>query len=109
MELPGGFDAVLHPRARLQITAVLANADTAEFARLKAITCTSDSVMSKHLAALAEAGYVKLSKAAAEGRQRTWVSLTRAGRAAFSGHVAALEALVSGLGDAAERTGASIK
>lgn len=109
MELPGGFDAVLHPPARLQITAVLANVDTAEFARLKAITGASDSVMSKHLAALVEAGYVKLSKAATDGRQRTWVSLTRAGRTAFSGHVAALEALVSGLGDAAERAGASIK
>ena len=100
MELPDGFDAVLHPPARLQIAAVLANADNAEFGRLKAITGTSDSVMSKHLSALAEAGYVKLSKAAADGRQRTWVSLTKAGRKAFKRHVKALELLVAGVGAA---------
>ncbi|MDP9086045.1 MAG: transcriptional regulator, partial [Pseudomonadota bacterium] len=63
MELPDGFDAILHPPARLQIAAILANADTAEFGRLKIITGTSDSVMSKHLSALSAAGYLKLSKA----------------------------------------------
>ena len=97
MELPNGFDAVLHPPARLQVAAVLANADTAEFGRLKTIIGTSDSVMSKHRSALSGAGYLKKSKATADGRQRPWVSLTNAGRAAFDGHVAALEALVSGL------------
>lgn len=96
MDLPDGFDAVLHPPARLQIAAVLANVDDAEFARLKTITGTSDSVMSKHLSALSEAGYIVLNKAAANGRRRTWVSLTRVGRGAFRGHVAALEALVAG-------------
>ena len=90
-----GFDAVLHPPARLQIAAVLAQVDEAEFARLREITGVSDSVLSKHLAALAEAGHIKLRKAAAGGRQRTWASLTRSGRKAFKAHVAALEALVA--------------
>lgn len=100
VELPDGFDAVLHPPARLQIAAVLANVDDADFARLRTITGTSDSVMSKHLSALADAGYVKLRKAASDGRQRTWVSLSKAGRKAFTGHVAALEALVAGVAQA---------
>ena len=95
MELPAGFDTVLHPPARLQIAAVLAQVDDAEFARLREIVGVSDSVLSKHLAALVEAGYIKLRKAAAEGRQRTWASLTRTGRKAFAAHVAALEALVA--------------
>jgi DNA-binding MarR family transcriptional regulator len=95
MEVPTGFDAVLHPPARLQIAAVLAQAQQAEFALLKQITGASDSVMSKHLSALADAGYVSLRKAAADGRQRTWASLTSNGRKAFRRHVAALETLAS--------------
>ena len=95
MELPNGFDAVLHPPARLQIAAVLAQVNEAEFARLREIVKVSDSVMSKHLAALGDEGYISLRKAAADGRQRTWASLTRAGRKAFQAHVAALEALVA--------------
>lgn len=94
MDLPTGFDAVLHPPARLQIVAILANVDDAEFARLRDIVKVSDSVLSKHLAALSDAGHIALRKAAADGRQRTWASLTRAGRKAFAAHVAALEALV---------------
>ena len=95
MEVPSGFDAVLHPPARRQIVAVFAQAQVAEFALLKDITGASDSVMSKHLAALAEAGYVSLRKAAADGRQRTWASLTSSGRKAFRRHVEALETLAS--------------
>ena len=95
MDVPTGFDAVLHPPTRLQIAAVLAQAQDAEFALLKEITGVSDSVMSKHLAALADAGYVTLRKASADGRQRTWVRLTSSGRAAFRRHVKALEALAA--------------
>lgn len=95
MDLPRGFDAVLHPPARLQIAAVLANVDTAEFAKLRELVGISDSVLSKHLSALTEAGYIALSKAASDGRQRTWASLTSSGRKAFKAHVATLEALVA--------------
>ena len=99
MAVPNGFDGVLHPPARLQIAAVLANVDSAEFARLRTITAVSDSVLSKHLSALADAGYVALGKAAVDGRQRTWASLTSAGRKAFKRHVVALEALVAAARD----------
>lgn len=95
MEIPTGFDPVLHPPARLQIAAVLVQAQDAEFALLKRITGASDSVVSKHLSALAEAGYLTLRKAASDGRQRTWVKLTSAGRKAFRKHVKALETLAS--------------
>ena len=87
------LDAVVHPPARLQIMAVLAEVQEAEFALLRQTTNVSDSVLSKHLAALGEAGYVKLRKATAEGRLRTWASITRPGRAAFAGHVAELRRL----------------
>lgn len=89
------FDPVIHPPARLQIMAVLATVQDAEFAMLRKTADISDSVLSKHLSALSEAGYVRLRKAAQDGRQRTWASITRAGRAAFRGHVAALQALAN--------------
>lgn len=95
MDVPTGFDAILHPPARLQIAAVLAQAQEVDFALLKKITGTSDSVMSKHLAALSEAGYVNLRKAASDGRQRTWARLTSSGRSAFRRHIEALEALAA--------------
>lgn len=95
MDVPTGFDAVLHPPARLQIAAVLAQAREAEFAMLKNVTGASNSVMSKHLAAMSDAGYVKLRKAASDGRQRTWASLTSSGRTAFRRHVDALEKLAA--------------
>lgn len=91
-----GFEPLLQAPARLQIMAVLAQAQQAEFARLKELTQTSDSVTSKHLAGLADAGFIQVRKAAVEGRQRTWASLTRTGRRAFDDHVAALQRIVSG-------------
>ncbi len=87
------LDAVIHAPARLQIAAVLAGVSEAEFAVVRDLVGVSDSVLSKHLAALAEAGYVRLRKATSAGRQRTWLQLTREGARAFRAHVAALQAL----------------
>ena len=90
-----GLDGALHAPARLQIAALLARVEEAEFATIRDIVEVSDSVLSKHLSALAEAGYVRLRKAALDGRQRTWASLTRAGGKAFAEHMTALQQLVA--------------
>jgi DNA-binding transcriptional ArsR family regulator len=89
-----GFAPLLQAPARLQIMAVLVNVQEAEFARLKTVTGASDSVVSKHLSALAEAGLIALRKGAMDGRARTWVSVTRTGRTTFADHVAALRRIV---------------
>ena len=89
------LDTVIHPPGRLQICAILSSVDDAEFAMLRDAIKVSDSVMSKHLKQLEEAGYVELAKAAQDGRQRTWISLTPAGRKAFAAHVAELQRLAS--------------
>lgn len=89
------LDDVLHRPARLQIAAVLAKVDEIEFATLRDIVDVSDSVLSKHLSALGDAGYAKLSKAKQNGRQRTWAALTRKGKKAFAGHMRALTDLVA--------------
>ena len=85
----------LHAPARLQIAAVLARAEEVEFAVIRDIVEVSDSVLSKHLSALSDEGFVMLRTAAVNGRQRTWASLTGAGRKAFRQHMAALQALIA--------------
>lgn len=94
-----GFEPLLQAPARLQVMAILIQAQQAEFARLKELTSTSDSVMSKHLSALADAGLIKLTKTTADSRQRTWASVTRIGRKIFHSHVAALQRIIAGTAD----------
>ncbi|TMM46574.1 winged helix-turn-helix domain-containing protein [Qipengyuania marisflavi] len=89
------IDPVLHAPARLQIAAMLARVDDAEFAIIKDVVEVSDSVLSKHLSALSEAAYITVRKAKRDGRQRTWVSLTPKGRKAFAAHMKALHELVA--------------
>lgn len=90
------LEPLLQAPARLQIMAVLSQAQDAEFARLREITQVSDSVLSKHLAALAEADLIALRKAALDGRQRTWARITSKGRVRFAEHVAALMQILDG-------------
>jgi len=93
MSTPPIFDPVIHAPGRLQICALLSEIDDAEFAMIRDRLEVSDSVLSKHLKQLEEAGYVALRKAATAGRQRTWISLTSAGRKAFASHVLELNRL----------------
>ena len=61
---------------------------------LRDLLGVADSVLSKHLKTLDEAGYVRTSKQkATTGRPRTWIRLTREGRSAMQGHVAELRRL----------------
>ena len=72
---------------------MLSAADEVEFSLIRDGIGVSDSVMSKHVKQLEEAGYVRVRKAAFAGRQRTWLALTAAGRKAFAAHVAELTRL----------------
>lgn len=87
------FDPVIHAPGRLQICGILSAADEAEFAMVREAIEVSDSVLSKHLKQLEDAGYVTLRKQAHAGRQRTWLALTATGRSAFTAHVAELQRL----------------
>jgi len=85
-----GLDETIHAPHRLRICAFLAATDEAEFSALRDLLGVSDSVTSKHLKVLEQAGYAKVSKPTGRGRVKTWVSLTPAGRTAFAAHVDAL-------------------
>src|SRR4051794_41976321 len=67
-----------------------------EFAAVREAVGVSDSVLSKHVKQLEEAGYVEVRKATIASRQRTSLALTKAGRAAFTAHVAELRRITGG-------------
>ena len=84
------FDAVVHAPPRLQVCGLLAAVDWMEFATVRDALGVSDSVLSKHVKQLEDAGYVRTRKATITSRVRTSLSLTPAGRQAFAAHVAEL-------------------
>jgi DNA-binding MarR family transcriptional regulator len=88
------FDEVVHAPNRLQICAMLAAVDSVEFATVRDSLGVADSVVSKHVRVLQDAGYVSVRKATVGSRVRTSLALTARGRRAYAGHVAALRALV---------------
>jgi len=83
--------------ARLTLATMLTAVSAAEFSTLREGLQVSDSVLSKHVSALAEAGYVKSRKGVHLGRRTTWISLTAKGRKALSAHVAVLRDLIDGI------------
>lgn len=87
-------DEVIHSPNRLQICAYLSWVEQAEFAVLRDMLGVADSVASKHLTVLREAGYVSTTKSDGLGRPRTWVRLTDHGRAAYIRHVDALQQII---------------
>ena len=89
------FDPVIHAPGRLQICAILSGVDDAEFAMIRDRIGVSDSVLSKHLKQLEDAGHLILRKQASGGRQRTWAAFTPQGRRAFAAHVAELNRLAT--------------
>jgi DNA-binding MarR family transcriptional regulator len=89
-----GLDAHIVAPARLKLMTTLTAVSDAEFATVRDALEVSDSVLSKHVAVLEEAGYVKRRKGTHLGRRTTWLSLTTRGRKALRGHVAALRELI---------------
>jgi DNA-binding MarR family transcriptional regulator len=88
------LDPLIHPPARLQVVTTLSAVSEAEFATLRAALQVSDSVLSKHISTLADAGYVHSRKGVQAGRRTTWISLTNTGRKALHEHVTALRQLI---------------
>lgn len=89
------LDPVIHAPNRLEICALLAPLEDAEFRLLREELNVSDSVLSKHLSQLEAAGYVRLRKDVIDSRRRTWIALTPAGRRAFAAYVRSLQALAA--------------
>jgi DNA-binding MarR family transcriptional regulator len=80
--------------ARLKLMITLTAASEAEFSTIRGTLDVSDSVLSKHLAALETADYVRRRKGVHHGRRTTWISLTPKGRKALQAHIVALQELI---------------
>jgi len=89
------FDELIHAPLRLRICAMLSPVRSLPFSDIRDSLGISDSVLSKHLSALAAAGYVQVSRVRAESRSRRQVTLTKPGRTALRGHLAALQAIAA--------------
>jgi len=88
-------DRLIHPPARLRLMTIASSVDEIEFVTLRERLDLSDSVLSKHLTVLTEAGYVQTRKGSHDGRRTTWVTGTRKGRRALQRHVAALREMIA--------------
>ena len=91
---PAKFDELIHARVRLRICASLAPVQWAEFVQLRDALQVADSVLSKHLKQLTEAGYTFTERFSKGGRSHVRVALTGGGRKAYVGHMAALRAML---------------
>lgn len=90
------FDELIHAPNRLKICSILAPLGSVEFQVVRDLLQVSDSVLSKHIKHLENAGYVKQRKGSANGRKRSWLLLTTTGRTAFKNHIKALQILIAG-------------
>lgn len=90
------LDEVIHAPIRFSIVAALAQVDSSDFATVRDAVQVSDSVLSKQVTLLEQAGYVKVKKGYVGKRPRTWLSLTAAGESALRDHLAALRQIAGG-------------
>lgn len=87
------LDKTIHEKGRLAIMTLLAARAGWPFQDLKAELKMSDGNLITHLRSLIKAGYVEETREI-KGRPQTSYALTPAGRSAFDGYIALLEAIV---------------
>lgn len=90
------LDEVIHSPLRLSIASALSAVDKAEFRAVRDAVEISDSLLSKQVALLEQAGYIKVSKDRVGRRPRTWLALNDTGREALAAHLAALSDITQG-------------
>ena len=88
------LDRVIHEKGRLTIMSMLAASPELSFTELRDALSMTDGNVTTHIRTLQEAGYVSVAKSYQNNRPLTTVSLTTAGRKAFSDYVDLLEKIV---------------
>jgi DNA-binding MarR family transcriptional regulator len=89
-----GLDEIVHQRHRLGILAITSRARQADFGYLREALGLTSGNLSTHLSVLEQAGLIRVEKGYDGRRPRTWVSITKPGRAALAAEIAALTQLV---------------
>jgi DNA-binding MarR family transcriptional regulator len=90
-----GLNEIVHQRHRLGVLTITSRARQAEFGYLRETLGLTSGNLSTHLTVLEDAGLVRVERGYQGRRARTWVSITREGRAALAAEMAALACLVS--------------
>lgn len=91
------LDDAVHQRTRLGILAVLCDGGRADFAYLRDTLELTDGNLSRNIARLEDAGYVRVDKVHEGRRPRTWLTVTPSGRTALNAEIAALREIITGL------------
>jgi DNA-binding MarR family transcriptional regulator len=92
--LTTALDETVHQRYRLGILVITSRARQVDFGYLRETLGLTSGNLSTHLMVLEEADLIRVEKGYEGRRPRTWVSITRQGRAALSAEMAALTELV---------------
>ncbi|WOH19781.1 transcriptional regulator [Paenarthrobacter sp. GOM3] len=90
------LNELVHSPVRFSIMAALAKAESLDFKDLRDAIQVSDSVLSKQLAILEKAAFVKIKKSFAGKMPRTSASLTAAGREVWAAHLQTLREIAGG-------------
>jgi len=88
------LDETVHQRHRLGILVITSRARQAGFGYLREALGLTSGNLSTHLTVLEDAGLIRVEKGYEGRRPRTWVSITRQGRAALAAEMEALTRLV---------------
>lgn len=88
------LDPAIHQPARLGILTAACETKRIDFVSLRELLDLTDGNLSRHLATLEKAGYVKTEKTFEDRKPRTWISATAAGRKALANEIAALRDIV---------------
>jgi DNA-binding MarR family transcriptional regulator len=91
------LDDDVHQRVRLGVLACLAGVKRADFAFLRTELGLTDGNLGRHLEVLDAAGLISTTKQTGDGRPRTWIKITRAGREALRREVEALRQILAAL------------
>jgi DNA-binding MarR family transcriptional regulator len=89
-----GLNETVHQRHRLGILAITSRSRQADFGYLQEALGLTSGNLSRHLTVLEDAGLIRVEKGYRGRRPRTWVSITRQGRAALAAEMEALTRLV---------------
>ncbi len=90
-----GLNDTVHQRVRLGILTIAHEARRVEFSYLRDSLELTAGNLSQHLGVLESAGLITIEKGYAGKRARTWVTLTKAGRAALAEEITQLKLLIS--------------
>ena len=93
-EIVEKLNKVFDNRIRLAVMSALSVNDSINFNALKEMLNVTDGNLASHVAALEEAGYLKVIKKFVGRKPQTTYTLTAAGRKAFTDHIDALEKLI---------------